>query len=66
MFLKKTYELIIMSEIPAHLLRTTSKEKLRCLYTLLNAFRASIYAVYYLKSNFITGDSLLHRSNIYA
>ena len=53
--------MIILNEVPARILRSTSKLNLRCFYTILNAFRATIYAVYYLRKFNTTGDSLLHR-----
>ena len=57
-------ETLVLNEIPCNIVKGVSKERLRCLYSILNAYKSTIYSVYYIRSPFTSGRSLLYRFNL--
>merc|ERR1711974_192019 len=57
-------EILLLNELPKNIVKGIPRDKLRCFYSILNSYKATIYSTYYIRSPFTTGQSLLYRFNL--
>ena len=57
-------ETLLLNELPQNIVKGIPRDKLRCFYSILNSYKATIYSTYYIRSPFTSGQSLLYRFNL--
>lgn len=58
--IRLTFELIMLNELPSDTLRNVNKSSLKPFFTILNAYRSTLYSLYYLRPMKLSGDLILH------
>merc|ERR1712173_184167 len=53
------FKLIMLNELPTKIVKHANKCQLKVFFTILNAFKSTLFSLYYLKPWIVTGDLIL-------